>query len=358
MEEINEEKVEEKIINKSPKKKIIIILISLILIIAGICTLIYYICQRKSESISYDQPIIESTSEDSIEEKTTENSIEKNEEEIATGISENEINSKEEIGSSEKAIEIDESTETKISSSKKSEVSSSSSETKSKANSTSSSTTNSSSKTSSSRKVLQDVVEEKELAETITKYGVVINTYNITSYNVYNDGTKEVKNTRKSTEYDRTNYSATTDELKAEAQSARSSNAGMINNVLENTNSYRREANETAINEITNRVDLVLDENLCLAANVRAVEMAYTNKMTHTRPNGSSCFSVLKDLGISYWICGENITAGQTSANGVSKSWKNSPVHYSNMINPSFGKIGIGVYKTGGAYYWVQLFTN
>ena len=201
---------------------------------------------------------------------------------------------------------------------------------------------------SSSEKIKQNSVSSSVASSSI----------NIISYNVYNDGTKEIRSTRTQTEYDRSNFIATTNDLKAEAQTARNTNAGMISKAWQITNSYRKEANEKAVDNITDRKDLVLDENLCLAASVRAVEMAYTNKMTHTRPNGSVCFTVLKDLGISYYICGENIAAWQNSADAACKTWKNSPGHYSNMISPSYGKIGIGVYKAGGGYFWAQIFTN
>ena len=32
--------------------------------------------------------------------------------------------------------------------------------------------------------------------------------------------------------------------------------------------------------------------------------------------------------------------------------------HRANILNRSFGKIGIGVYQSGGVIYWTQLFTD
>lgn len=200
--------------------------------------------------------------------------------------------------------------------------------------------------------------QEKQLSDTVTKYGVVINTYTITTYNVYSDESKVATNTTTKTEYDRSNYSATTAELLAEARTARSKYSGMISQVVTNVNTYRTEANNNLVDGISDRTSLVLDEQLCVAANVRAVEMAYSAKFSHTRPNGTSCFTVINEMGISYSSLGENIASGQTSANSVSTSWKNSPGHYSNMISEKFSKIGVGVYKLDGAYYWVQLFSN
>lgn len=197
----------------------------------------------------------------------------------------------------------------------------------------------------------------KELTNTEEKYGVEIKTYTITVYNVYSDGSKTVNSISTSTEYDRSSYSATTSELLAEARTAKSKYSSMIGQILSNTNTYRQEANAQAVNGITDRGNLTLDNDLCVAACVRAVEMAYSKKYSHTRPNGSNCFSVVDEMGISYWMAGENIANGQTSANSVSRSWKNSQGHYENMIKPDFSKIGIGVFKLDGGYYWVQLFT-
>ena len=208
-------------------------------------------------------------------------------------------------------------------------------------------------------KVLKDTYKLEELIESkLFKYGIMENTYKIIEMGEYSDGSQEEIRSSTYTKLDKTKYKATTEELLSEAKIARSSNAGMINRVFENVNSYRKEANEQKVDGITNRENFILDEILCTAASVRAVEMSYSNKFEHTRPNGSNCFSVLKEVGATYWSAGENIACGQTTADSVSASWKKSPQHYSNMISSEFKKIGIGVYKTDGQYYWVQLFTN
>lgn len=105
---------------------------------------------------------------------------------------------------------------------------------------------------------------------------------------------------------------------------------------------------------------LVLDENLCNAANMRSIEMDYGNYFEHARKDGSSCFSVLGQCGItSFRTCGENIAAGQRSPSEVVESWNNSSGHRANMINAKFTKMGLGYSDSGnGEYgtYWTQLF--
>jgi len=101
---------------------------------------------------------------------------------------------------------------------------------------------------------------------------------------------------------------------------------------------------------------LTTNSTLTAAANKRAQEIKQT--FSHTRPNGSSCFTVLGEYGVSYRTAGENIAYGQKTPQEVVNGWMNSPGHRANILKSSFGKVGIGVYESGGVYYWTQLFTD
>lgn len=91
-------------------------------------------------------------------------------------------------------------------------------------------------------------------------------------------------------------------------------------------------------------------------AQIRAEEIYQS--FSHTRPDGSSCFTILS--GVAYSTAGENIAAGQKDVGEVMDAWMNSPGHRSNILNPSFGKVGIGYFVAPDGYgiYWVQLFTD
>jgi len=195
---------------------------------------------------------------------------------------------------------------------------------------------------------------EEKLTNTETKYGVVTKTYTTTSYDLYSDGTKRVTGTDTRTECDQSGFSASTSALLSEAKQNKANYASMISSVHSNVNTYRADADAA---DGGTRGKLTLDTNLTIAACVRATEMAYSGKHSHTRPNGSSCFTVLSDMGISAMAYGENIAEGYSSAASVSKGWKNSSGHYKNMISEDYSKIGIGVAKFNGRYYWCQLFT-
>ncbi|MDD5945284.1 MAG: CAP domain-containing protein [Clostridia bacterium] len=91
------------------------------------------------------------------------------------------------------------------------------------------------------------------------------------------------------------------------------------------------------------------------AAQVRAKETV--TSFSHTRPNGTSCFTALKEAGVSYRGAGENIAYGQRTPAEVVNAWMNSPGHRANIMDTKFTTIGVGCYKSGNTYYWSQFFT-
>ena len=104
---------------------------------------------------------------------------------------------------------------------------------------------------------------------------------------------------------------------------------------------------------------LTMDEKLMKAAQDRAKEL--TKSFSHTRPNGTSCFTIFEKYKITPTASGENIAAGQRSAAAVMDSWMNSPGHKGNIMNNRFKKIGVGLVIVPNdmySYYWVQMFTE
>ncbi len=98
---------------------------------------------------------------------------------------------------------------------------------------------------------------------------------------------------------------------------------------------------------------LGLDYTLTECAMQRAAEIAV--HYSHTRANGSSCFT------LNSKIHGENIAIGYNTSSTpqeVYSRWKNSAGHYANMIRSSFNSIGIGCFALDNGYYWVQVFSN
>ena len=108
---------------------------------------------------------------------------------------------------------------------------------------------------------------------------------------------------------------------------------------------------------------LVLDEALCNAANMRAIEMDCTGVFGHKSPNDHSCFEVYDICNVEWQnACGENIAAGQATPEEVMNSWLGSAGHKANILSPEYTKMGLG-YSVGlsnGQYrgYWAQEFAG
>lgn len=92
------------------------------------------------------------------------------------------------------------------------------------------------------------------------------------------------------------------------------------------------------------------------AAQQRAEELV--SSMSHTRPDGRSCFTILSDNGISYYYAGENVAGGQTTPEKVVEGWMGSEGHRANILNANFKYLGVGYVKanTGYKHYWAQEF--
>lgn len=88
------------------------------------------------------------------------------------------------------------------------------------------------------------------------------------------------------------------------------------------------------------------------AADIRAKEM--NQLVSHNRPDGSSCFTVLDEVGIEYAVAGENIASGVSSAEAVMQAWMQSEGHRANILNKDFTQIGIG----NDGVHWVQIFIS
>lgn len=101
---------------------------------------------------------------------------------------------------------------------------------------------------------------------------------------------------------------------------------------------------------------LEMDKALLEAAMQRAAETAIY--FDHTRPDGTSCGTVVTDFG-RLWTFSENILAGARTAEAALQSWQNSAGHNANMLNSAHGCVGIGCFTDQrGRTYWVQNFSN
>ena len=206
---------------------------------------------------------------------------------------------------------------------------------------------NNKSKNTNSKVYFVKTDTESEKEEKDLKYGTKLISWHVKTYNLYSDGSKKVIDEYTHYEVDGKNFNAKTSDMLSEAIENMSIYKNEVVDVVKYTNEFRAAAGVDA---------LKLDETLTKAAMVRAIEMAYSDKLSHERPDGNMCYYIMRDFGQDIYGVGENIASRQRSAKEVSYAWKGSQGHYENMISSSFTRIGVGVIKFYGTYYWVQLF--
>ena len=93
---------------------------------------------------------------------------------------------------------------------------------------------------------------------------------------------------------------------------------------------------------------------LTTAAQLHSEDMATNDYFAHNSQDGRTPIDRMRAAGYNYntWY-GENIAAGQTTAQQVFDDWRGSPSHNEIMLSPSFVVIGIGLaYDASSTYKW------
>ncbi len=112
----------------------------------------------------------------------------------------------------------------------------------------------------------------------------------------------------------------------------------LINGVIDLVNAERQKQGLAPYKQPSSEIQAYAD--------LRANEL--TTQFSHLRPNGENSLKGVKNVS----AVGENVAAGQTSAEQVVNEWMNSPDHRSNILSDKFTHMAIG-YKDN---YWVQIF--
>lgn len=102
---------------------------------------------------------------------------------------------------------------------------------------------------------------------------------------------------------------------------------------------------------------LKMDETFCIAACKKATDYHLNNFYdgeNHAMIDGRIWKSIFTDFGISSTARAENLARGQKTAQDMFNDWKNSPIHYENMVNPVYTRVGVG----SCGYTWFQLFAD
>ena len=95
------------------------------------------------------------------------------------------------------------------------------------------------------------------------------------------------------------------------------------------------------------------NDELYEASLIRAKECV--TSFSHTRPNGESCFSVIKT---KYSSLGENLAMGHKTAKQVMEGWMNSEGHKSNIVSEKYTSMAVACYSENGKIYWAAFFAG
>ena len=100
--------------------------------------------------------------------------------------------------------------------------------------------------------------------------------------------------------------------------------------------------------------------NLGKAAQGYAEDLANQSSFGHVGEDGSTLMSRMAEAGYDFSQVGENIAAGQLTAQSVFDRWMESPEHRANILKAEFTEVGFGMFDNTGrsdyGRYWVQNF--
>jgi uncharacterized protein YkwD len=91
---------------------------------------------------------------------------------------------------------------------------------------------------------------------------------------------------------------------------------------------------------------LVLDPELVPVARAHSADMFERGYFSHYTPEGKDPFQRMKDAGVKYRTAGENLALAPT-LEIAHTGLMNSPGHRANILNPNFGRVGIGILSGG-----------
>lgn len=129
--------------------------------------------------------------------------------------------------------------------------------------------------------------------------------------------------------------------------------------VLQLVNEARRHARRCGRKELGPAAPLQGDAALVTAAQAHARDMAANNFLDHEGSSGSKPGDRATLAGYVWTSYGENIAAGQTTAEEVVATWLASPGHCETLMNPRYIDTGIAHAVNRDAdkgTYWVQIF--
>lgn len=129
--------------------------------------------------------------------------------------------------------------------------------------------------------------------------------------------------------------------------------------LLERINTARAQSRQCGAQTFAATAPLAWSALLASAAETHSRAMANGNFFSHRDRDGRTPSDRAELAGYSGGQIGENIAAGQDSADKVVSGWLASPGHCANLMNPQFSELGATYAadpKSDAGIYWTALF--
>src|SRR3989344_5866155 len=108
--------------------------------------------------------------------------------------------------------------------------------------------------------------------------------------------------------------------------------------------------------------ELVVDDTLQKAAQMKADDMAERGYFAHETPDGLTPWDWFKRAGYAFRYAGENLAVYFSDSTEVEKAWMNSPLHRENILSDKYSEVGIAIahgrYQGYETTFVVQMFGN
>lgn len=97
---------------------------------------------------------------------------------------------------------------------------------------------------------------------------------------------------------------------------------------------------------------LEADPEMIRVARAHSRDMFVRGYFAHVNPDGKDPFQRMKEANVRFFAAGENLALAQT-IEIAHTNLMNSPGHRANILNPAFGRLGIGILD--GGYYGLMI---
>jgi uncharacterized protein YkwD len=107
---------------------------------------------------------------------------------------------------------------------------------------------------------------------------------------------------------------------------------------------------------------LILTTDLQEVADARAAALSTAGWLSHSNPPGEDAIALLEGAGIAFERFGENLGECDAAVADVAATlhdaWMESPAHRANMLDPGFGRVGMGFVDNAGIVYAAVIFLD